>query len=302
MIPIYISTARKRILRLLAILAFGMYGLTAQAAITCSIAPPSAVNFAYVNSTTTLQQGSVSATCTRTLATDASSTTLNLAANAGTNNTGQTSYVVLGTSKVSYSFYSDSACSNQWLKSNYGNYIGVPLLMPTVNVPVTSTFNYWACMSSQSLSAYTAGLYTDTVSLQLLIGGSTRATASIAVNLYTPAACSISNGPSNLTFVYNAFSSSAVFAGTSFKANCSNNLPYSMALSPVSGVVAGLQYTLGLSLAAAGTASSTGPSNVSTIGNATGSATHYINGSMPAAQAGQTGTPVPQSHTLTLTY
>jgi hypothetical protein len=75
-----------------------------------------------------------------------------------------------------------------------------------------------------------------------------------------------------------------------------------MALSPVSGVVAGLRYTLGLSLAAAGTASNTGPSTVSTTGNATGSATHYINGSMAAAQAGQTGTPVPQSHTLTLTY
>ncbi len=302
MMHFYRISSRHRILRLLAMLALSLCGLTAHAAITCSITPPSAINIAYVASTTNNQQGSVSATCTRTLAADASSVTLNLGANTGNNGTGQGSDVKLGSAKIAYSFYSNSACSSQWLKSNSGTYIAVPLSMPTVNVPVTSTFNYWACIGSQGLSSYTAGLYTDAVGLTLLIGGSTMATASIAVNLYAPAVCSISTPPGNLTFTYNAFGSSAVFAGTSFMANCTNFLPYTMTLSPVSGVVAGLRYTLGLSLAAAGTASNTGPSTLSTTGNATGSATHYINGSMAAAQAGQTGTPVPQAHTLTLTY
>jgi hypothetical protein len=105
-----------------------------------------------------------------------------------------------------------------------------------------------------------------------------------------------------MSFAYNAFSPTAVFAGTSFRANCTNYLPYTMTLDPVSGVVGGLRYTLGLSLAAAGTASNTGPTSLSTQGNATGTATHYINGSMQANQAGQSGTIVPQTHTLTITY
>jgi spore coat protein U-like protein len=283
-------------------MALSVCGFTAHAAITCSIAPPSAVNIAYVASTSNVQQGSVSATCTRTLAADASSVTLDLGANTGNNGTGQGSDVTLGSAKIAYSFYTNSACSSQWLKNNYGKNISVPLSMPSVNVPVTSTFNYWACIGSQSLSSYTAGLYTDAVGLQLSINGSNMASASIAVNLHAPAVCTTSNGPGNLTFAYNAFSPTAVFAGTSFVANCTNFLPYTMTLNPVSGVVAGLRYTLGLSLATAGTASNTGAITLSTIANATGSATHYINGSMAAAQAGQTGTPVPQTHTLTLTY
>jgi spore coat protein U-like protein len=302
MMHFYRPSARQHILRLLAFMALSVCGLTAHAAITCSIAPPSAVNIAYVASTSNVQQGSVSVTCTRTLAADASSVTLDLGANTGNNGTGQGSDVTLGSAKIAYSFYTNSACSSQWLKSNYGKNISVPLSMPSVNVPVTSTFNYWACIGSQSLSSYTAGLYTDAVGLQLSINGSNMASASIAVNLHAPAVCTTSNGPGNLTFTYNAFSPTAVFAGTSFVANCTHFLPYTMTLNPVSGVVAGLRYTLGLSLATAGTASNTGAITLSTIANATGSATHYINGSMAAAQAGQTGTPVPQTHTLTLTY
>ena len=128
------------------------------------------------------------------------------------------------------------------------------------------------------------------------------ATSSINVNVYAPAVCSISNGPGQVTFSYSAFSPAAVFAGTSFRANCTNYLPYTMTLDPVSGVVGGLRYTLGLSLDAAGTASNTGPTSLSTQGNATGTATHYINGSMQANQAGQSGTIAPQTHTLTITY
>ena len=120
--------------------------------------------------------------------------------------------------------------------------------------------------------------------------------------MYAPALCTLSNGPGNLTFTYAAFAPADAFAGTSFRANCTNLLPYTMTLSPAVGVVAGLRYSLGLSLNQAGSAADPGPASLSTQGTATGFATHYINGAMPAAQPGQSGTVVPQVHTLTLTY
>ncbi len=290
-------------------MAVSVGGLTAQAAITCSITPPSAVNFAYVaNSDNTspanVQQGAVSVTCTRTSSGD--STSLSLAVSDGLNKNGSTNNAQLVSGgnnyKISYDFFKDSACSTTWA-NNSSTRINATISNTTLNMPVTSTFPYWACKpTAQSISSYPSGQYTDRVDLTLYAGSSNAATAAIYVNLYAPAVCSISNGPSTLTFSYNAFSPTAVFAGSSFKANCTNFLPYTMTLDPVSGAVGGLHYTLGLSLDAAGTASNTGPTSLSAQGNATGSSTHYINGSMDAAQPGQSGTIVPQTHTLTITY
>lgn len=307
MMHFFRPSARQRILRLLAMLALTMCGLTAHAAITCSIAPPSAINLAYVAGTTNNQQGLVTVTCSKTLSTDSASITLTLRTNSGLypSTNGQDSNVQLGTggSKILYNLYAVS-CTGTKLTGKFGAAAPIAALaMPLQNIFYSTTIPYWACVNKGQANGYTAGTYTDTVTATVtLSSGTNPAPASILVNLFAPAVCTTSNGPGNLTFAYNAFSPTAVFAGTSFAANCTNYLPYTMTLNPVSGVVAGLQYTLGLTLAAAGTASNTGPSTLSAIGNATGSATHYINGSMAAAQPGQTGTPVPQSHTLTITY
>ena len=294
-----------RLFRRLAIFLLGLSALTAQAAITCTIAPPLAVNFAYVStsnntSPANLQQGSVSVTCTRTSTGDPS--TLDLSASDGLFKAGNSNYAQLNNSKISYDLFSDSACTNAWSKKN-NNQLSVTLSNLALNVPVTSTFNYWACKPlAQNVSSFPSGLYTDRVDITLLAGGSTLATASINVNLYAPAVCSISNGPNTMSFNYAAFSPSAAFAGTSFRANCTNYLPYTMSLDALSGVVGGLRYTLGLSLSSAGTASNIGSSSLSTQGNVTGTATHYINGAMAAGQAGQAGTIVAQTHLLTITY
>jgi len=299
----------QRLLRLLAILSMSMGSLTAYAAITCSISPPAGVNFAYVTNTdntspANVQQGAVSATCTRTSSGD--TTALSLAVSDGLYKSGPTNYAELlsGGIKydISYDFFMDSACSTTW-SNKVKSSITATISNPSLNVPVTTTFPYWACKPSiQAVSTYPTGLYTDRVDLTLSANKNNVATSSINVNVYAPAVCSISNGPGQVTFSYSAFSPAAVFAGTSFRANCTNYLPYTMTLSPVSGVVGGLRYTLGLSLATAGTAGNTGPTSLSTQGNATGTATHYINGSMQANQAGQSGTIVPQTHTLTITY
>ncbi len=295
--------------RLLVAAGLAGVGTAAQAAITCSIAAPAPMAFAYVASTNTasannVQQGSISVTCTRTAAADP--TTLNLAANNGLYSSGQVNNVQLAAGGsnylVSYDLYQDSLCSTDWRASNNGQ-LSATLLSTALNTPVTATFRYWACKTSaQVLTGYPAGYYTDRADLTLLAAGTSVATASLNVGLYAPAVCSISNGPANITFTYAAFAPSAVFAGSSFKANCTNLLPYTVSLSPTVGVVAGLRYSLGLSLSTPGSAANPGPPSLSTQGNATGSAVHYINGAMPAGQPGQTGDVVPQIHTLTITY
>jgi len=298
-----------RLPMLLVIAASSLTATLANAAITCSISPPTAVNIAYVANTdntspANVQQGSVSATCTRTAASDP--TDLSLAVNDGLYNNGSNNNAQLssgGTNyRIRYDFFRDSACRSTWASSSNSR-INATISNLTLNVPVTTTFAYWACKPrSESISSYPTGLYTDRADLTLTAGSSTVATSFINVNIYAPAVCSISHGPGQVTFSYSAFSAAAAFAGTSFRANCTNYLPYTMALDPVSGVVGGLRYTLGLSLDAAGNASNTGPTSLATQGNATGTATHYINGSMQANQAGQSGTIVPQTHTLTITY
>ncbi|MEI7785341.1 MAG: spore coat protein U domain-containing protein [Betaproteobacteria bacterium] len=294
-----------RLLGRLATFLLGLSALTAQAAITCTIAPPAAVNFAYVSTTNNtspanLQQGSVSVTCTRTSASDP--TTLDLKASNGLYKSGSLNYVQLNSSKISYDVFANSACTDAW-SSKSSSAISLTLTNLALRTPVTSTFNYWACKPiAQNVSSFPSGTYTDRVDITLITGSTTLATSSININLYAPAACSISNGPSNLSFSYAAFSPSAAFAGTSFRANCTNYLPYTMTLDQLSGVVGGLRYTLGLSLTSPGTASNIGTNSLSTQGNVTGTATHYINGLMAAGQAGQSGTIVPQPHLLTITY
>lgn len=295
---------RLKLVSLAALAALALAGAGAQAAITCSISPPSAIAFAYVANTgtasaTNVQQGSVSVTCTRTSSGD--STSLTLAVNNGLYGSnvqlsaGGTNY------QVSYALYRDSSCSSGW-DSNPPTRLSATL-PAALNTPVTAVFSYWACKTTaQALTSYPAGLYTDRVDLTLRTGNTSLATGSINVSLYAPALCTLGSGPANLSFSYAAFAPTAAFAGTSFRANCTNLLPYTMTLSPAVGVVAGLRYSLGLSLSQAGTAANTGPASLSAQGTAVGFATHYINGAMPEGQPGQSGPVVPQIHTLTITY
>ena len=297
------------LVRLLASLGLSFMSTAAHAVITCSLSAPVAVNFAYVSATSNtragnVQQGSVTANCTRTSAADP--TTVTLSASNGLYASGQGNNVrqVFGGTnfQIAYDLYQDSACSLNW-RDRKNSTISATLSGTALNTPVSATFPYWACkLAAQTLTSYPSGLYSDRVDLVLYAASTAVATSSLNVNIYAPAVCSISNGPSQLTFSYNAFSPTAVFAGTSFRANCTNFLPYTLALSPVSGVVGGLRYTLGLSLSAAGSASNIGPVSLDAVGNATGTATHYINGAMVAGQPGQAGTIVPQPHTLTITY
>lgn len=294
--------------RLLALAVLLQVANGAQASITCSLSPVPTISFPYVaNSNNTsaanVVQGSVRATCTRTLA--ATSATLSLGADNGLYSSGQGNNAQLpGTSfRIGYEFYRDSACGLNF-RTPSGNRI-TATLPPDLNTPVSVDFNYWVCIkTANALTSYPAGTYTDSTNFFVYTGTSNTVltTGSAPVQVFAPAMCNLGSGPGTIAFSYEAFSPSAAFAGTSFRADCTNLLPYTMSVSPASGVVAGLHYTLGLSLSLPGTASAVGAATLSTQGNATGTATHFINGAMIGGQAGQAGPVVPQVHTLTITY
>ncbi len=278
----------------------------AQALITCSINAPAALNFVYVSGTNNTSpnnkiQSAVVATCQRNLVGDPTNATLTLGATDGLQPAGTTNQAVFGGNLIGYNLYRNLACSAQFrdtavtrLQANFNS--------ATLS-PVTVTFDYWGCIPGQVVASFPAGIYTDSVALTLR--NSTQplvalATSAIPVNITAPAKCSISGGPGNIAFSYTAFGL-ANFQFTGFSADCTNSLPYTMDVTPSSGVVGGLRYELGLA-DVAGSASNLGPASLSRVGSATGSRAHVINGAMLANQAGLMGAIVPQAHTLTITY
>lgn len=283
----------------LIILYLLFFSITAQAAITCTTPTSTGFTTAFnavtgVNASVVpnVTQGTITTTCTRTLATDA--TTVYIRANNGANATGVQNRTRLGATRISYEAFKDSACSALWTSTVAGNYMPITLLPITTPQPISS--NYWGCITIAGQVA-AAGNYTDTVQIRVRTNNGSGAWLSTVgnfpVSIITPATCTVTTPPGNISFTYTAFGA-AVNANTTFGATCTLNLPYTMSLDTYSSVLSGLNYSLNI--------------NSSTNANSRGTGaaqTHTINGSMPAGQAGTcvTGTcNASQIHTLTITY
>lgn len=141
------------------------------------------------------------------------------------------------------------------------------------------------------------------IALMGLVGAGTgianagTATGNFNVNITLTSVCQLT-GPADIAFTYTSFQAAAsTGTGGAFSVQCTNSLPYTIALdqTAVTDAAVNLAYTLGLS-AAAGT------------GNGAAQA-FSVTGSMAAAQAGTcaTGTctnaaSANKTRTLTITY
>jgi spore coat protein U-like protein len=268
---------------LLAVLALGMGW--AHAAITCSVSS-SGFATAYVpaSPSANITQTFFTVTCTRGLASDAASVTWNAFANNGNNASGNSNRAAFGTNRIQYDVYRDAACSSQWT--------GLTSITGTITFTSTGTLSqqgsYWGCVpASQSVAA---GTYTDNVTITLLYAGFTFTSTSAAVQIVTPASCSLTTTPGALVLNYVSFGATAN-GSTTFKVSCTNFLPYTLSLDATSGTVLGLNYTLGLSAAS---------------GTGTGSAqTYTITGVIAGGQSGNCAAgscSASQARTLTIGY
>ena len=260
-----------------------------QAAISCNISSPGFIN-GYDNTILNSNQTSYSVTCTRGVdATDPTTTTYAVQVNNGLNPAGNTNQGASGANLIKYDTFTNSMCNAAWknnttIPTPAGTITMVGLLSTTV------TQNFWGCLNAGLLP--TAGIYTDTVTMTPtysagVLGGA----GTFPVKIITPATCTISAIP-NITLAYgDAFRLTPATATTSAPVTCSNQLPYTIAVSPTSGVSAGINYSLSLP------SSGTGTGAVQNI---------IITATAPAGQAGtcttSSCTGAPQPHTLTVTY
>ena len=263
----------------------------AQAAISCSISSPGFID-GYNNTILSSVQTSYSITCTRGVNADLTTTTYSVKVNDGQTPAGNANQAASGNNRLKYDLYVNSACSAIW-KSN----VSVPATAGTITMvgllPTTVTQNFWGCVAAGPLP--TAGVYTDSVTMTPTYSAGVIAmgTPTVSVKIITPATCTISAIP-GITLAYgNAFRLTPATATTSAPVTCSNQLPYTLAVSPASGVSAGIFYTLSLP----GSATGTGTGAVQNI---------TITATAPAGQAGTCTTSscigAAQPHTLTVTY
>lgn len=264
------------------------------AAITCTsiTSPGFSTSFTGTVPPNNITQGSFTVTCNRNLAGDPTTLSYTVGADNGLNAGGGFNQAALGASRLQYDLYKDAACGVRW-KAGGGNRIADTMTLIGFTATSKQT-NYWGCITTSQV--LTAGTYGDTITMSLDVGGLTN---TFPVNISTPSMCTITTAPGTLSFTYTAFGAAQI-ANTLFRPNCTIYLAYSMALSATSGVVSGLNYSLGLNAII----NSGGTSPLASTG--TGAAeTFYINGNMAAGQAGTcpTGTcSATNTHTLTITY
>ncbi len=175
---------------------------------------------------------------------------------------------------------------------------------PSPNLP--QTVNFYVCVpSGQAGLLPPEGNYTHNQNLTANRGGQT-ANANLATTIFAPASCSFQTTPGTINFGSYAAFGSARTANTSFNMRCSTGLSHSLSVGGAAdggGVVGGnsLRYTLGISVTIAGG----GTNPLTVVGNGAAQ-TYFINGTMPAGQAGSCAAAScanqTQARTLTVTY
>jgi spore coat protein U-like protein len=268
---------------------------------TCTLGSPTGPsNFTATYSATSnaVAALTVDVTCVRTGGVGNNNFTATVTPNHGLYFSGTQNKGANGTDRVNYDLYTDATCTTLWTSSVL-NFTAPPA------GGQTRTATYYGCVPSAQPLRPPAAVYTDTVSLALTTSRPQSVPAgtpkTFAVNITVPAICTISPVPGTVAFgTYVAFGS-ALTTNTTFGMTCNQTLTYGLDIGATAGGVVGgnsLYYTLGLST------TSSGGSNP--LNGRTGNGlvqTYYINGTMPAGQAGTcaAGTCANQTETRTLT-
>ena len=299
---------KTNLISVLLIFAMLCVAQAASAAITCTTPTSTGFSTAYTGiagAVTNATQGTVTFSCTRGLAGDATSVLLR--ATNGGNVTGTQNRVRLGatTSYLNYEVYKDSACSSLWSNNTVtANMIVVTLLSNLVAQPQTVSF--WGCLPlGQAVPA--SGSYVDSLPIRVRDAANTgnlSPNGTLAVTVTAPASCAMTLAPGDVLFNYTAFGA-AVNANTPFTMNCTANLPYTMSLDAYTGVVGGLIYTLNINT----TPPPAGSAAVNARGTGPGQG-HFIYGNMVSGQAGDCAsataavcsTTKTSARSLTITY
>ena len=285
----------KILVRLLALVALAFAATGAHAAISCTSLVSPGFTVAYVPGTTVSLQLSFTITCDRGSTSDPTSISYSVKANNGLTPQGASNRasLTLGgtTSYVFYDAYA-VACGGQQWKNNV-TVSGTVSWSPTQTGNSTDSQTFWGCIvTAQNPTA--AGAYTDQITMTATYNpgtGNTTLDGFIPVTIYAPANCVINPAPGNVSILYPAFSAVPLSSTTQFGATCTSPMPYSLAVTPATGTLAGVNYNVTL-----GTPTATGTGLLQM---------HTITVTAPAGQPGTcagASCTATQTHTLTVTY
>jgi Spore Coat Protein U domain len=276
----------------------------AHAAYSCNVTPTSlGVIYRQGGGNRVDQTGTVTLTCTRNVATDASTLTYRIGVDNGDNFAGGARRTRLGATG-NYLTYTitraaavgaTAACADA---SNWdANPAGANLMTGTLNfgTSASATVNWSFCVrvrGNQGNAA--AGQYVDTPNVGVQYPATAAGAIAFSSFTYTIGArnqCVLNSYPGDMVFNYSSFQAGAQAVNQVFRIACSNNLPWSVAIAPATGTLLGLNYTL-TRAPAAGTGNGN-PQNIT------------ITGTMAAGQRGTCATSTcsaSQPHTMTITY
>jgi spore coat protein U-like protein len=271
------------------------------AAITCSLSG-TAVDMTYTQGTVGTATGSVTLSCDRASG-DPTSTTYFVGLNnsdSGTRRVLRHGGAAVAADRLNYDFRKGSTTTS-WTGATTGRTSGTLNFgaLTTQSVVLPFTFR----IASQT--GKTAGIYDaiTTASLQLTTTGAVVATTTFVTTVSIPTQCFIGQvasgnlapgtvSPSSLTLNYTSFTP-AQSATMDFTVDCTMGTPYTLALSPASGTILGLNYTVGLS---SSSATGNGQAQLFTV---TGTVGANQSGTCATSASVCTGS---QLTTITLTY
>ena len=279
------------------------------AAATCTTNPPSfSPSIAYVPTATAVNATQLSFTviCTRDNAGSGGNQSVSyaVAATNGTQPSGTQNRALVNSHYLNYDLYSDAACTILWP--------GVSTTTVSLSKNASSTsvsYSLYVCVPALQTDTIPTVSYLDVPSLSITgtapnAGGFTASNTSVNINITAAPLCSMAfaSGSTVALGAYTAFGA-AKSASIIFNPRCTNTHPYTMALdNNGNGVLAGLNYSLGL----ATTSGSTGTASLTSAGLGVNQ-TFYINGNMAAGQAGSCAggcgvLKTDSTRTLTITY
>ena len=268
----------------------------AKAAITCTTITSAGGYISYVSNTTASVQATFTISCNRSATTDATTQGYKVTVDNGLNGSGPggaQNNTVNGAAKLKYELYTDSACTTVWQKNT--TISGTVNWGASTNVgTITQQQSFWICITAKQAPA-NSGTYTDTVTMTAVNNGGSAFSinGTIPVTFYAPALCTVTQAPSpaTLTLAYAAFQGSASSGTSTFKVQCTNGMPYTLALDMSENVLVGIRYLLSLS---------------ATTANGSGTAQPYtVTVSAPSGQAGTCSTGAcsgTKTHTITIGY
>ena len=282
--------------RLLFAVVLAVLAPIAQAAISCTTVTSAGGYISYVSNTTASVQATFTISCNRSATSDSTTQGYKVSVDNGLNGSGPgktQNNAVNGTAKLAYELYTDSACTTKWQGATTIN--GTVDWGTTSNLgTITQQQSFWICITAKQAPA-NSGAYTDTVTMTAKNNGGSAFSinGTIPVTFYAPALCTVTQAPSpsSLTLAYAAFQPGVSSGTSTFKVQCTNGMPYTLALDMSEDVLVGIRYQLSLS---------------GTSANGSGTAQSYtVTVSAPSGQAGTctTGTcSGTKTHTITIAY